>query len=235
MSDSIQGFEIMFGDDNDHTRAWQRLNQAAQNGSRPHASQAGTFWKVSPPGFPDDDNDGPGEDNPPPDTFTIPAPILFCPSCLCVADQIAPDAWRCRNEACGAVARIGDLLTTSELIKRRAALERIRVNVLRRLTCRNCGGFHAIQKCPELSETLFIGAADASLGCDLMRLRWIDYRRFVNMLINAEPPRLLHYAESYVAFIRSHTPTTTLTGEIVLSRWQREIQPDDAPAMQAAA
>lgn len=74
MSDSIQGFEIMFGDDNDDTRAWQRLNHAAQNGSRPHASQAGTFWSKtmatndSPPGFPDDDNDGPGEDNPPPDS-----------------------------------------------------------------------------------------------------------------------------------------------------------------------
>lgn len=78
---------------------------------------------------------------------------------------------------------------------------------------------------------------DPALGRDLMRLRRLKYASFVAMLMNAEPERLRHYAESYAAFVRTHNPASTLDASLVLARWAREIDHDGpaAPAMRVAA
>jgi hypothetical protein len=158
-----------------------------------------------------------------PHAWMLPVPILYCSGCLCVAEQLDANAWRCRNPQCLSVWPRDELLTTSELIKRRAALERIRVAVMARVLCTNCGGFHSVQKCPELWSEL---RADPTLGAQLMGLWWKKHTSFVAMLINADAARRRHYAYSWVAYIRTYNPATELTAYRMLARWAHEMDPE---------
>lgn len=142
----------------------------------------------------------------------LPSPTLYCASCLCIADDLGEGRWRCRNLACGSVARLDDLLTTSELIKRCAALERIKVAVFARLKA----------------------LPDIALGRELCALRWQKFSSFVAMLVNAPEARLQHYARCYVAFVRDYNPESDMTEARVLREWQRLID-GDGPAAPALA
>lgn len=166
-----------------------------------------------------------------PHAWVLPVPILYCSGCLCVAEQLDANAWRCRNPQCLSVWPRDELLTTSALIKRRAALERIRGAVIVRLTCTACGGFHSAQKCPELWNEL---RADPTLGARLMGLWWKKHASFIAMIVNVDNARRRHYAYSWVAFIRTHNPATTLTADQLLARWAREMDPEPV-AMELAA
>jgi hypothetical protein len=107
------------------------------------------------------------------------------------------------------------------------------VAVMARLTCTACGGFHSVQKCPELWSEL---RADPALGAQLMSLWWKKHTSFVAMLINADAARRRHYAYSWVAYIRTYNPATTLTAYRMLARWAHEMDPEPTPvAMELAA
>jgi hypothetical protein len=105
--------------------------------------------------------------------------------------------------------------------------------------CLNCGGAHRTWACPEIAALLFApegaGWKDIALGRELCRMRWHNFSGFVTLLRSVYATgNLTTYAESYQAFIRDHSPDSTMTISQVMQAWGRLMSGERAPQLQAA-
>jgi len=101
-----------------------------------------------------------------------------------------------------------------------------------RLTvCGYCQGIHHIQACPSLLNAVFTKQwVGADLGRGLCQMRWRNHAGFVELLLQATPARLVEYALSYQAFIKTQKPDSDLTINDVLISWRRAMGRTPSPA-----
>jgi hypothetical protein len=105
----------------------------------------------------------------------------------------------------------------------------------KRGACLNCGQEHRTWQCPEIARALHAPEPwkDVALGRELCRMRWHNFNGFVTLLKTArDHGHLMTYAASYQAFVRDHSPDSTMTISQVMQAWARIMSGE--PQRQAA-
>ena len=184
-----------------------------------------------PPDGPPAIGDGPGEDNPPPDNrFPI---CRACHTGIYPASSMQPAfCIECVNAM---LHGLDNRFSAAQFAQTRQSIA-IEAKLA---VCRNCGGIHHIQRCPELTRALCTPEPppwhDAELGKELCWMVWHRYQAFITLLHSVPSNQLIIYAASYQAFMRSHSPASDLTITQILEKWNRWMRGDRGAVIRQVA
>mgnify|MGYP003440956886 FL=1 len=208
----------------------------AQRGLVDTVPVADVNWNSSPvacdpPDGPPAIGDGPGEDNPPPDNrFPI---CRACHTGIYPASSMQPAfCIECVNAM---LHGLDNRFSAAQFAQTRQSIA-IEAKLA---VCRNCGGIHHIQRCPELTRALCTPEPppwhDAELGKELCWMVWHRYQAFITLLHSVPSNQLIIYAASYQAFMRSHSPASDLTITQILEKWNRWMRGDRGAVIRQVA
>lgn len=160
------------------------------------------------------------------------------PTCTaCQTSDFPPSSLRAHTCLACANAHHFGLANRFDASRHAVTLQSLLIDQTMRL-CLNCGGEHRTWQCPQVARKLFAPAKrevwkDVALGRELARMRWLDFKAFVTLLMSVSTDDLIVYAASYQAFIRSYNPQSDMTINDVLQAWNRAMRDNRGPAAPA--